>query len=304
MWQHQQQHHDPYHPSPHQGQSQAASTSHTPQLPPIHRFEGQSQMMQSQPLYPPVAIDGQTAPPAPPPPSHHHAPPLPAQYHPAQYQFPNGLPPAMSSNGGMNGRYALPPQAMNAPRQKKDIKRRTKTGCLTCRKRRIKVSSFKSLRDLCLVLGFGGSGEDMFLASRGLFTATQRSAGTSERPSEARVCLAAPLSSAIMNAPLTCLLQFSATKPIHCVATVKRVNASVWDTTPSSSNSPGRRSSNQPRRRITPPSPKHRLKIVRCSTLLHTDIPTPTHPLETPSSPQIFLLLTRPTHALRTLIPR
>jgi hypothetical protein len=41
-------------------------------------------------------------------------------------------------------RYQLPPQGdqrvLSGGRHKKEIKRRTKTGCLTCRKRRIKVS--------------------------------------------------------------------------------------------------------------------------------------------------------------------
>lgn len=46
-------------------------------------------------------------------------------------------------------RYALPQvpvppeqRVMSGGRHKKEIKRRTKTGCLTCRKRRIKVSSY------------------------------------------------------------------------------------------------------------------------------------------------------------------
>ena len=43
-------------------------------------------------------------------------------------------------------RYQLPPQpgdtrVLSGGRHKKEIKRRTKTGCLTCRKRRIKVSA-------------------------------------------------------------------------------------------------------------------------------------------------------------------
>ncbi|KAI0126226.1 hypothetical protein BJ170DRAFT_464255 [Xylariales sp. AK1849] len=50
---------------------------------------------------------------------------------------PYGLPPE-----AMGPRYALPPSdprnMMAGPRNKKEIKRRTKTGCLTCRKRRIK----------------------------------------------------------------------------------------------------------------------------------------------------------------------
>ena len=39
-------------------------------------------------------------------------------------------------------RYPIPPadsRLMSGGRHKKEIKRRTKTGCLTCRKRRIKV---------------------------------------------------------------------------------------------------------------------------------------------------------------------
>jgi hypothetical protein len=49
-------------------------------------------------------------------------------------------------------RYQLPPQpgdtrVLSGGRHKKEIKRRTKTGCLTCRKRRIKVSAdFNGLR--------------------------------------------------------------------------------------------------------------------------------------------------------------
>jgi hypothetical protein len=37
-------------------------------------------------------------------------------------------------------------------RSKKDVKRRTKTGCLTCRKRRIKVCYFILLADLSFLL--------------------------------------------------------------------------------------------------------------------------------------------------------
>lgn len=47
-------------------------------------------------------------------------------------------------NGGMM-RFGIPLESapMGAGgRHKKDIKRRTKTGCLTCRKRRIKVSAY------------------------------------------------------------------------------------------------------------------------------------------------------------------
>jgi len=132
--QQQQQHQYPSSYSHHYEQQQespseqpSASMQHAPILPPIQHFEGVPQY---------VAMNG-----APPPIQHHPAP-----YPPAQYGGYGG-------NGGMlappNGmmRYAAIPQApvdarqMSGGRHKKEIKRRTKTGCLTCRKRRIKVRS-------------------------------------------------------------------------------------------------------------------------------------------------------------------
>ncbi len=58
-----------------------------------------------------------------------------AQYYPQGQPFP----PASDPNAPM--RYPIPPdgRVMSGGRHKKEIKRRTKTGCLTCRKRRIKV---------------------------------------------------------------------------------------------------------------------------------------------------------------------
>nr|POE56877.1 putative transcriptional regulatory protein c15d4.02 [Quercus suber] len=58
---------------------------------------------------------------------------------------PRPLPPAMPVGPGQAMRYAIPHaplsmQHMSAGRHKKEIKKRTKSGCLTCRKRRIKVS--------------------------------------------------------------------------------------------------------------------------------------------------------------------
>ncbi|KAL8808131.1 MAG: hypothetical protein Q9200_004386 [Gallowayella weberi] len=47
-------------------------------------------------------------------------------------------------------RYPLPPpdgRMMSGGRHKKEIKRRTKTGCLTCRKRRIKVREIERLNN-------------------------------------------------------------------------------------------------------------------------------------------------------------
>ena len=71
----------------------------------------------------------------------------------AQTQIPPGMPPAMGQYYGQGQpfpptsdpsqpmRYPIPPdgRVMSGGRHKKEIKRRTKTGCLTCRKRRIKV---------------------------------------------------------------------------------------------------------------------------------------------------------------------
>lgn len=66
------------------------------------------------------------------------------------YFGPSQLPPPpnithISSSSHQPLRYALPQvppeRVMSGGRHKKEIKRRTKTGCLTCRKRRIKVPS-------------------------------------------------------------------------------------------------------------------------------------------------------------------
>lgn len=125
-------HHTPdaYRASPSQQQSHL--------LPPIHNYEAGT--MQSQPPYVPQSMNGAPM---------QHPPP----YNPHQFQYPNGAmqPAPMPSNVAVNGqngimRYPIPPQAalpMGHARgaKNKEVKRRTKTGCLTCRKRRIKVSS-------------------------------------------------------------------------------------------------------------------------------------------------------------------
>ncbi|KAK3708904.1 hypothetical protein LTR37_011234 [Vermiconidia calcicola] len=129
-----------YRDSPQQRHHTPMSMSHAPLLPPIQHFPG-AENMQSQPQYaPPAPMNGGAQMPQQP----HHPPP----YHANQFQYSNGAiqPAPMPSNGGANGqnmmRYAIPPQASvqlaGGGRPKKDIKRRTKTGCLTCRKRRIK----------------------------------------------------------------------------------------------------------------------------------------------------------------------
>lgn len=102
-------------------------------LPPIHHFEG----MQPQQQY--AAINGAQL--------QHPQPYNPNQY---QYQTNGAMQPAPMPSNGQNGvlRFPIAPQApldarsMSGGRHKKEIKRRTKTGCLTCRKRRIKVSEY------------------------------------------------------------------------------------------------------------------------------------------------------------------
>ncbi|KAF2211595.1 hypothetical protein CERZMDRAFT_98476 [Cercospora zeae-maydis SCOH1-5] len=142
---HQHQHHQHHHalalhPPPQPSVEPHASEA-TLNLPPLQSsFPG---MQQSHPpsYAPPPATMGNG-----PPPSQQHAPPYPPPpYHPPQYAPPAPMPSNVAPNG-QNGvmRFPLPPQPvldarqMSGGRHKKEIKRRTKTGCLTCRKRRIK----------------------------------------------------------------------------------------------------------------------------------------------------------------------
>ncbi|KAL5396520.1 hypothetical protein PMIN02_003128 [Paraphaeosphaeria minitans] len=102
-------------------------------LPPI-RVDGQQQQQQHMPHQ-----------------QHHQGPPmgspLPQQHQgvPQYYAHPGHPPPGQMQMGSQHlaMRYQLPPQPgeqriLSGGRHKKEIKRRTKTGCLTCRKRRIK----------------------------------------------------------------------------------------------------------------------------------------------------------------------
>ncbi|KAL1607658.1 hypothetical protein SLS60_002593 [Paraconiothyrium brasiliense] len=98
---------------------------------------------------PPIRVDGQQQ-----LPQQHQQPgqpmgsPLPPQQHgmPQYYAHPGHPPPGQPMPMGSQHlamRYQLPPQPgeqriLSGGRHKKEIKRRTKTGCLTCRKRRIK----------------------------------------------------------------------------------------------------------------------------------------------------------------------
>jgi hypothetical protein len=106
-------------------------------LPPIRTVDGrqQSQQQQQQQHGGPPA----SGPPLP--------PPINQQYYPG-----HTLPPPqhmnVTSDPNQHLRYPLPPppdgRIMSGGRHKKEIKRRTKTGCLTCRKRRIKVGRLVS----------------------------------------------------------------------------------------------------------------------------------------------------------------
>ena len=142
---------------PYRGSPPGANMSLPPlNLPPIRLQDGQQPPPpQPQHQHPHQQHHQQHQPPPPqqqmgsplPPPQHamqQHYPP-PGYAHPGQ---PMNMGPAQY-NPAM--RYQLPPQGdqrvLSGGRHKKEIKRRTKTGCLTCRKRRIKVSAdFNGLR--------------------------------------------------------------------------------------------------------------------------------------------------------------
>ncbi|EUC30638.1 hypothetical protein COCCADRAFT_7354 [Bipolaris zeicola 26-R-13] len=119
------------------GSPQSSNMSLPPlNLPPIRLQDGQQPQAQPQP-----AQQQQQQPmgsPLPPPPPHG----MPQYYpHPAHAQ--PGQPMMANMGPQFNAmRYQLPPQGdqrvLSGGRHKKEIKRRTKTGCLTCRKRRIK----------------------------------------------------------------------------------------------------------------------------------------------------------------------
>lgn len=106
-------------------------------LPPIRAMDGQAQLQQQQAV--PQPQTGSPLPPSVTPMSTYYPPT--GQPMPYAGQQMN----VTSSPQNVTMRYALPQQGvlgeriMSGGRHKKEIKRRTKTGCLTCRKRRIKV---------------------------------------------------------------------------------------------------------------------------------------------------------------------
>lgn len=71
--------------------------------------------------------------------------------------------PQMGVNANSPMRYQMqgdPNRMLSGQRHKKEVKRRTKTGCLTCRKRRIKVSVFVDFVDFVVEDGLGGQKEN------------------------------------------------------------------------------------------------------------------------------------------------
>ncbi|KAL8691584.1 MAG: hypothetical protein Q9218_003228 [Villophora microphyllina] len=108
-------------------------------LPPIRTMDGRPQSQQGPQATPHQSQQqsgqSQIGAPLPPPPMGSYYPAMPGQ----------SLPPPqhmnVTSDPNQTLRYPLPPpdgRMMSGGRHKKEIKRRTKTGCLTCRKRRIK----------------------------------------------------------------------------------------------------------------------------------------------------------------------
>lgn len=139
-------------PPVHPASDSSIPTATPMSLPPIHHFEpGGQAPSHPQPPYPPVPqVNG----------GPHHLMQAPHYI----YSFHNGaVPPTMPSNApnghnGHNGammRFPMHNQPrldlsnLSAGRHRKDIKRRTKSGCLTCRKRRIKVSLPSSDEERC-----------------------------------------------------------------------------------------------------------------------------------------------------------
>lgn len=114
-------------------------------LPPIRMPDGQTQQ-QPHP--------GAMGSPLPPPP---HAM---GQYY-AHAGHPQGQPMMAPDARMLQQRYQLPPQpeqrVLSGGRHKKEIKRRTKTGCLTCRKRRIKVRRAFSVGRVIVEARSGGA---------------------------------------------------------------------------------------------------------------------------------------------------
>lgn len=150
-------------PSPHSYPSPSMQPTYTypppqgQQTTDAYRGSPQGSNMSLPPLnLPPIRLQDAQQPQAQPQHQHQHQPqPMGSPLPPPQHGMPQYYPhpahaqpgqPIMTNMGPQFNamRYQLPPQpdqrVLSGGRHKKEIKRRTKTGCLTCRKRRIKVS--------------------------------------------------------------------------------------------------------------------------------------------------------------------
>ena len=121
----------------HRTPSTTGMSQHPVNLPPIRSFDGPNQPSAHQPSsnYGAPSSLPQAGPPMNAYYAHPYLPPPP----------PGPQPSSLAAQAAQMGmRYPMPPhldqRTMSGGRHKKEIKRRTKTGCLTCRKRRIKVS--------------------------------------------------------------------------------------------------------------------------------------------------------------------
>jgi hypothetical protein len=136
------------------GTAALQSSTSSISLPPISSIDFHTHMAHRsepevvQPLPPPPPAQQRVLPPLPYPYAARPAPPpVPPPPMPHEYMQARPMYPGMHSPyHPMPGRMALPsttdPSLIVAPprHKAKEVKRRTKTGCLTCRKRRIKVS--------------------------------------------------------------------------------------------------------------------------------------------------------------------
>jgi hypothetical protein len=221
-------------PEPYRGSPQVANSLPPLNLPPIRLQDGQAQ--------PPPQHAQPMGSPLPPPP---HGMP---QYYQHAAHAPQGQPMGMGPGGHLQMRYQISPQGdqrlMSGGRHKKEIKRRTKTGCLTCRKRRIKVRSISKLR----VVGGARPGRARCVVQCGCSLAPAtvvvcNRATTKRDPNYARPLIQPHLSTPTLTfADLSS--SHSATKPTPSAATVRKANASALATTRFSSSSLDRRKSN------------------------------------------------------------
>jgi hypothetical protein len=199
-------------------------------LPPIRGIDGQSQMPPGQQASPPPLPPGQPMPAYPyvPPPGQPMIPGQVGPYPPQRYPLP-----AQNADARM----------MSGGRHKKEIKRRTKTGCLTCRKRRIKVSlcyfvstlafSFQALVVSCLPCHRFAS-----LVKKLLTQAKRTKNFQPHRPHRHQTNFHKIPTRFHFVEFIVDIYSFSCsvTSSIQSVAIASRASASVWDTIPSSSN--------------------------------------------------------------------